>query len=74
MTLVFLSPLATLRTEPPYFAFLKGEEKRRLCLNRLKRRRSLRASSPWRSGGGAGKGRRACNYVSFFSRYFRFDD
>ena len=25
---------------------------------------SLRASSPGRSGGGAGKGRRACNYVS----------
>ena len=25
---------------------------------------SLRARSPWRSGGGAGKGRRACNYVS----------
>ena len=25
---------------------------------------SLRASSPWHSGGEAGKGRRACNYVS----------
>ena len=25
---------------------------------------SLRASSPRRSGGGAGKGRRACNYIS----------
>ena len=25
---------------------------------------SLRASSPGRSGGGAGKGRKACNYVS----------
>ena len=24
----------------------------------------LRASSPWRSGGEAGKGRKACNYVS----------
>ena len=31
---------------------------------RIGRENSLRASSPWHSGGKAGKGRRACNYVS----------
>ena len=33
---------------------------------------SLRASSPGRSGGGAGKGRRACNYVSEFEFHLQF--
>ena len=33
---------------------------------------SLRASSPGRSGGGAGKGRRACKYVSEFEFHLQF--
>ena len=33
---------------------------------------SLRGSSPGRSGGGAGKGRRACNYVSEFEFHLQF--
>ena len=49
------------------FAFLPSRFcRRRRCLKSRPNERniSLRASSPGRSGGGAGKGKRACNYVS----------
>ena len=49
------------------FAFLASRFcRRRRCLKPRpnERNMSLRVSFPGRSGGGAGKGKRACNYVS----------